>query len=326
MLKRTSKTFKLFAVFCLVSFVWCGCSKKEVTIYGIKGSSGVALIRLFEDAPADPGYSITVEALPQADLMAAKFAAGEAKIGILPPNMAAKIAASGKKIQVAAVIGNGMLSLISGDPSVKQIEDLNGKAVELAGQGATPDFVFRKILLSKGLNPNADLSLGYALAYPEIAQAVASGRVGVALLPEPFASMAFAGNPGLALVGDIQEEWQQAAGTDGNYPMTVLVVDADFAAANSGLMGSILNRVKDSVEWVKANPEEAGLLAEKHGLGFRAALVKDAIPKSNYVFIPMPQARPALEALFGAFLEFAPASIGGTLPGDGFYYISRSVR
>jgi NitT/TauT family transport system substrate-binding protein len=58
---------------------------------------------------------------------------------------------------------------------------------------------------------------------------------------------------------------------------------------------------------------------EKHDLGLRAAVVRDAIPQSNYVFIPAVQARESLETLFGAFLEFSPASIGGSLPGDDFY-------
>jgi NitT/TauT family transport system substrate-binding protein len=320
---KTCRIFSLFIVFCGILFLISACSQQnELTIYALKGSPGVALIRLFEEVPRVESCKIKVEALLQADLMAAKFIAGEAKIGILPPNMAAKIAASGRKIQAAAVIGNGMLSLISGDPSIRQIEDLKGKEVELAGQGATPDFVFRKILESRGIKPDMDLRLGYALAHPEIVQALASGRIGLALLPEPFATMALAGNPALVLVGDIQEEWRQLGkGGGGDYPMTVLVLDADFAAANPGLIGSILDRVKASIEWVKANPQEAGILAEKHELGLRAALVRDAIPKSNYVYIPMPEARPGLEALFGAFLDFAPASIGGAQPNEDFYYM-----
>ncbi|GHV95740.1 lipoprotein [Spirochaetia bacterium] len=294
----------------------------KVVVYGLKGPSGVGMIRLFENPPRVPGYELTVEALAQADLMAAKFISGEAKIGILPPNVAAKIASSGKKIQAAAVTGTGMLSLLSADAGVRRFEDLKGKTVEVAGQGATPDYVFRKILLSKGINPDRDLTLGYALAYPEIAQALIAGRVSLALLPEPFATMARSGNSKLAVVGDVQAEWIKLHGGAGaaSFPMTVLVVDADFAAANSGLVKAVLDSVKASVEWVVANPAAAGQLVEKHELGLRAPVVRDAIPRSNYVFIPAAEARPGLEALYRAFLEFAPASIGGALPKDDFYY------
>jgi NitT/TauT family transport system substrate-binding protein len=280
------------------------------------------MIRLFENPPRLPGGAAKMEALAQADLMAAKFIAGEAKVGILPPNVAAKIASTGKPIQVAAVVGTGMLSLLSGDGEVRRIEDLGGKTVEVAGQGATPDYVFRRILLSKGLDPDKDLHLGYALAYPEIAQSLIAGRISTALLPEPFATMARTGKPGLRQIGDIQAEWAAANGKapgGENYPMTVLVVDADFAKAEPGIIRAILYAYRSSIEWVRAHPAEAGALVEKHDLGLRAAVVREAIPHSNYVFIPAAQARESLETLFRAFLEFAPSSIGGALPRDSFY-------
>jgi NitT/TauT family transport system substrate-binding protein len=237
---------------------------------------------------------------------------------MLPPNVAAKIASSGNKIQVAAVTGSGMLSLLSTDQSVKTIEDLKGKTVEAAGQGATPDYVFRKILLSKGINPDRDLTLGYALAYPEIAQSLIAGRISLALLPEPFATMARAGNNKIVQVGDIQNEWIKLQTGGANYPMTVLVVDSAFAAAQPAFIRAVLAAVKDSVEWVKANPAAAGQLVEKYELGLRAPVVSAAVPRSNYVFIPAREARPSLEALYKTFLEFAPVSIGGALRGDGF--------
>jgi NitT/TauT family transport system substrate-binding protein len=308
----------LFYVFVLFITAAAG-AQAPLTVYTIKGPSGVGMIRLFEDPPVVGGARIRMEALAQADLMAAKFIAGEARVGILPPNVAAKIASTGKPIQIAAVTGTGMLSLITGDPAVRRIEDLRDRQVEVAGQGATPDFVFRRILLSKGINPDLDIRLGYSLAYPEIAQSLIAGRISVALLPEPFATMARSGKSSLRVVGDIQAEWAAAGGL-GNYPMTVLVVDAGFAKSEPAAMQAILAALKASIEWVTANPSEAGALVEKHDLGLRAAVVTAAIPRSNYVYIGAKDARPSIEALFKTFLEFAPASIGSKLPPDSFYF------
>jgi NitT/TauT family transport system substrate-binding protein len=294
-------------------------SVKPLTIYGIKGSSGVGIVRLFEAPPRIAGFDVKVEALAQADLMAARFISGEAKVGILPPNMAAKIALSGKDLRAAAIIGNGMLSLLSSDTSVKSLADLRGKTVEVAGQGATPEFVFRKILEFNGLTPDRDVRLGYSMAPPEIAQSLIAGRVSVALLPEPFATMALTGKPDLVSVADIQREWSRAGGKE-NFPMTLLVVDGAFASENPGAVKEILNAVETSIEWVRANPAEAGKLVEKHELGLSAPVIAAAVPKSNYVFISAAEGRTAVEALFGLFLEYAPASIGGALPGEGFYF------
>ena len=295
-------------------------TRQNLTIYGIKGSSGVGIIRLFEEAPVIPGFNVKVEALAQADLVAARFISGEAKIGILPPNVAAKIASSspGGKLKAAAIIGNGMLSLLSSDPAVKSIEDLRGKTVEVAGQGATPDYVFRKILAGGGLVPDRDVFLSYSLAHPEIAQSLIAGRISTALLPEPFAAMVKMGKPDIKSVIDVQDAWKRSGGSS-NYPMTLLVVDSAFASANAGAVESILDAVKKSIEWVTAFPKEAGALVEKHELGIKAAVAEAAIPGSNYVYIPASEGRSSLEALFRVFLEYAPVSIGGVLPGNDFY-------
>jgi len=291
---------------------------ENLTIYGLRGSPGVGIIHLFEEPPEITGFNVKVEALAQADLMAARFIAGEVQVGILPPNMAAKIYTSGGDIKMAAVIGEGMLSLLTSDPNIKEIEDLRGKTVALHGQGATPEYVFQRILRSHGLIPNTDVILNYALGAPEIAQSLIAGRISLALLPEPFATMALLGKPDLILVSDIQEEWIKAEGI-GNYPMTLLVFNGTFATANADVVEEILNAVRASIEQVITRPAEAGDLVEKHGLGISAPVVTAAVSRSNYVFIPAIEARPSLEALFNVFLEYDPVSIGGVLPGDGFY-------
>lgn len=335
----------LGSLFAVAGFLF---SQERITLYGIKGPSGIGMIRLFESPPQVAGWQISIEALAQADLMAAKFASGEAKLGILPPNVAAKLYAAGRPIQVLAVVGEGMLSLITADPAIRGIGELRGKTVEVAGQGATPDFVFRRILSSYGLTPGKDVQLGYALAYPEIAQSLKAGKIQTALLPEPFATMALSGSPHLRVVGNIQDEWNRATAADAttgaseeggvqktpaaggsqsggvsagapSYPMTVFVVDRTFAAANPRVVRAIAEAYRASIQWVVQNPVEAGRLVQKHELGLTAAVATAAIPRSAYVFIPAREARPALERLFAAFLEYAPQSIGGKLPGDDFY-------
>jgi NitT/TauT family transport system substrate-binding protein len=290
-----------------------------LVINAIKGPSGVGMIGLFENPPQIPGYEVSIEAFGQADIIAAKFISGEAKIGILPPNVAAKIASSGKNVQIAAIVGAGMLSLITADPSIQDIGDLRGKTIEAAGQGATPEYVFRHILKARGLDPDRDLKLTFTLAYPEIAQSLIAGRLSLALLVEPFATMALRGNPALRQLGDIQGEWVKAGGNS-NYPMTALVVDGDFARENKNAVDIILRDYRASTEWVVSHPADAGQLVEKFELGLRAPVVQAAVPRSNYVFLGAREARAAIESLFSVFLENDPASIGGKLPESGFYY------
>ena len=320
--KMIKKIVLILLFFLLSGFVHAGGSEEnkvqQLTIYGIKGASGLGMIRLFEEPPRLRSFEVKVEALAHVDLMTARFISGEAKVGILPPNVAAKIRSSGRDIRAAALIGAGMLALLSSDPNLRSFEGLRGKTVEVAGQGATPDYVFRRLLSRRGLVPDRDVKLGYSLAYPEIAQSLIAGRISIALLPEPFASMARMGNPSLRSVADIQDEWIKAGGA-GNYPMTLLVVDGAFADSNAASLEQICSAAKNSIEWVRAHPSDAGLLAEKHELGLKAAVAAEAIPKSNYEYVPAALGRASLESLFGLFLEYSPVSIGGALPDDGFY-------
>jgi NitT/TauT family transport system substrate-binding protein len=324
-MKKTARKTARLLVAAFMIFVFTGkgyaqsAQSEDLTIYAFKGPSAVNMIKMFESPPVSPGFNVKLEALAAVDLLLPKFVSGEAKVGILPANVAAKIASSGKKIQVAAVTGTGMLTLLSSDPSVKRIEDLKGKTVEVAGQGATPDYVFRKILFSKGIDPEKDINLTYSLGYPEMAQSLIAGRIPLALLPEPFTTMAKAGKPDLAEVSNIQDEWVKIGGA-GHYPMTVLVLDAEFAAGHRPLITAILKDLSASISWVNNHPQEAGILVEKYDLGLKAPVVTASIPKSNYIYIPAQRARPSLEALYRAFLQFSPQSIGGALPGNDFYY------
>ena len=293
---------------------------RDLTIYGIRGSSGLALLGLFDEPPQIEGFTVRMEALANADLMAARLISGEAIAGILPPNMAAKIASSGIDIRVIAVTGTGMLSLLSTDPQIRTINDLRGRDVYVVGQGATPDFVFRRILNYYRINPENDLNLHYSLSPPEIAQSLIAGRISTALLPEPFATMALMGRADISRISDIQEEWIRSSNTNMNYPMTLFVVQGSFIDANPGAMDIILNDIRRSIEFVIANPVQAGILAERHELGIGSAIAASAIPNSGYVFIPARDARTSLEELFSLFLEYDPISVGGELPGDLFYY------
>jgi NitT/TauT family transport system substrate-binding protein len=292
---------------------------KPIILGALKGPSGVGMVRLFESppSPAD-GSPVRLVAVASADLMMAKLVSGEYDAGVLPLNVAAKLYASGLPLRMAAIVGDGMVSFLSADASIASIADLRGKKIQVAGQGATPDFLLRSLLAAAGLDPDTDLRLDYSLPYPEAASALAAGKIAYAILPEPFATMARLANPSIRSPLDLGALWTKQTGQT-SYPMTAFVVSSTLAAERPQAVKAILESYAASIAWVVANPVEAGKLVEKEELGLRAGIAAKAIPLSAYVFKPAREARPAVEALLGAFLRLAPASIGGHLPDDGFY-------
>ena len=53
----------------------------------------------------------------------------------------------------------------------------------------------------------------------------------------------------------------------------------------------------------------------------KAAVAARAIPNCHIVFVEGAQMRTQIEPLYGLLHAANPASVGGALPGDDFYYV-----
>lgn len=285
----------------------------------LKGPTGVGMIQLFENPPALPqGDRVKLEAVASADAMAAQLVAGELDAAVLPVNLAAKLHAAGVPYRMVAVVGMGMVSVVTTDPAIRAFEDLKGREVFVAGQGATPEYVLRAIARKKGLDPDRDLTLAFQMPPPEIAASLVAGRIAVAVLPEPFATQALKGNAQARVPFSLDALWKEATGRPG-YPMSVFVMREGWLKDRPASAKAFTKAYGASVAWVQAHPAEAGTLVEKHDLGLKAAVASAAIPRSAYVFVSAREARPDVEALLSVFLAIAPKSIGGKLPPPDFY-------
>lgn len=285
----------------------------------LKGPTGVGMIHLFEggsDLPA--GVAFTVEAVASADAMVARLLSGELDAAVLPLNLAVKLYNSGVDYRLLAVVGNGMVRVVSTDPTVSKLADLKGRDVYVAGQGATPEFVLRALARHAGLDPDRDFRMVFSMAQPEIAASVVAGRVSLAVLPEPFATMALSGNKDAFVPFSLSALWSEATGMK-DYPMSVFVASGKAIKEKPFALSAIMREYDRSLSRVKADPAQAGALAEKHALGIKAQVASASIPTSAFVFIEAADARPEVEAMLRVFLETAPASIGSKLPDSAFY-------
>ena len=76
----------------------------------------------------------------------------------------------------------------------------------------------------------------------------------------------------------------------------------------------------ESVEYVNANIDEASQLIEKHGILPKAAVAKKAIPNCNITYIDGADMKASLSSFLQVLYNANPASIGGAMPDDAFYY------
>lgn len=291
-------------------------SVRLAVMAGPTGFSSVALAE--HGGMISDTIKVDMSVYPSPNEVIARLANGELDMACLPTNVAANLFNKGVKVKVAAVIGNGMMSVISTDPAATGIPSLLGRNVNIPGAGSTPDQLSQLLLLEAGLEAGKDIILDYSVAAPaQVAQLLIAGKISFAVLPQPFVSMVLGKNPKAFVVADVQDLYKEYAGAD-NYPMTVLVVTEKFAQTYPLATQSVLDAYESSVAWVNANPEEAGAAIEKAGI-MQAAMATPAIPYCNLVYVPAQEAKGEVNTFFSSLFAFSPASIGGKLPGNDLY-------
>jgi len=315
---RVSFVFAAVLVLASLSGISAQQNAEKVLISIIKGPSGIASAWMMSDPPQSTGVELRFVTAASADLVTAKLISGEIQGGVLPVNVAAKLFNAGVPIQALAVVGNGMVKFLSADPAIRQLVDIRGRDIHIAGQKATPDYIFRFLAEKEGLKAGQDYRAIYNLAYPEMAAQLAAGMIDSAVLPEPFATQALLLNSSIREAIDLDALWKEKTGFD-SYPMSLFVVSKALSIRQPQLVEAIGTSYARSIEWTNADPAATAKLVETLDLGMKAQVALVAIPKSNYVYIKASRARASIEALLSLFLVSDPQSIGGKLPSGAFY-------
>ena len=296
----------------------------QVRIGLLNGPTCVPAAYVMENCSSLSGSELTFEKFADPQALLPKMIKNEIDIGFMPANVAAKVYNAGNKsILCCAVVGLGNLSLITTDPEIRRLTDLKGKTVYVAGQGATPEYMFRYLLSENKMSysgDNPDVKMDFSIPTAQIAAQLISGKIQYAVVPEPFATIAKSKSDKVLGAVDFQKEYLELTGEKEIYPLSVMVVRASFAKENPKLLKAFLKEYEGAVAWTNANPAESGLLCEKHTLGLAASVVEKAIPVSNYTYVPASSAKKSLEKLLNLFLESDKTSIGGKLPEKAFYY------
>lgn len=295
---------------------------EAITISILKGPSGIGSAWMMASPPQIPGTEIQFVTAASADLVTAKLISGEIQGGVLPVNVAAKLSNAGVPIRALAVVGNGMVKFLSSDPSIRSIDDIRGREIPIAGQKATPDYLFKFLAESKSLKAGVDYNPRYNLAYPEMAAQLAAGKISCAVLPEPFATQAMTLNKAIHVPFSLDALWTATTGME-SYPMSLFVVSRRLAEEHPDIVDALSKAYANSIRKTVADPAGTASLAETLDLGMKASIAQIAIPRSAYVYIPAQDARGGIEALLGLFLAFDPQSVGGKLPGSDFYPAKR---
>lgn len=297
---------------------------EAVRVGGLKGPTTMGLVKLMEEASqgnTDQEYEFTM--VTAADEMTALVAGGKVDIALLPANVASvlynKMDAGVAVIDINTL---GVLYLVSGDTSITSIEQLKGKTVYLPGKGTTPDYSLRYVLAQAGLSEE-DVTLEFKSEATEVASVLAEDPNRVGLLPQPFVTAAMAQNEALSMVLNLAEVWDsfQTEENGSRLVTGVTIVNRSFLEENEEAVDTFLKEHEASIQFTASEPDAAAELIAEAGIVAKAPLAKKALPYCNIEYAAGEEMKAALSGYLTVLFEQNPASVGGALPDDAFYYV-----
>ena len=331
----------LALVMCL-SLAACGGDQEEETpaedpvtvrVAALKGPTAMGMVKLMSDsdAAAESGeettgntYDFTLAA--SADEVSPKLMQGELDIACVPANLASVLYnRTDGGIFTLAVNTLGVLYIVENGNSVQSMADLAGRTIAASGKGSTPEYALRYLLSENGIDPDTGVTIDWKSEHSECVAALASGAATIAMLPQPFVTVAQNQLSDLRIALDLTEEWD--ALDNGSALLTgVVVARADFVEEHPAAVEEFLTSYAESVEWVNANTAEAAELIGGYDI-VDAAVAEKALPYCNIVCITGSEMKDMLSGYLQVLFDAAPASVGqdaetgeGGLPGDDFYY------
>lgn len=285
----------------------------------LKGPTAMGLAHMMQesqDGRSEGSYQFTITAQP--DEIAAKVVSGDLDIALLPANMAAALYNKTEgKIAVLNINTLGVLYCVTSDENIHSVRDLAGKTVLTTGQGATPEYVLRYLLQENGV---ADCTLEFKSEPTEIASALAADPTAIAVLPQPFVTVAEAKNDKLKTAFSLSDAWDQL--NNGSRLVTgVTVVRQEILKAQPDAVRTFREEQARSAAAAVQDPETTAKAVVAFGILDNEGVAKKALPACNITNLDGAEMQKALSGYLSVLHSADPKAVGGKLPDDAFYAV-----
>ena len=87
--------------------------------------------------------------------------------------------------------------------SVQSLADLKGKTIYATGKGSTPEYALKYILSQNGIDPDKDVTIEWKTEPTEVVQTLAQADGAIAMLPQPYVTVAQGQVEGLRVAVDL---------------------------------------------------------------------------------------------------------------------------
>lgn len=291
-----------------------------IRIAGLKGPTSMGLVKLMNDSEegkASNSYEFTMAAA--ADEITPKLIKGDLDMAAVPANLASVLYSKTQgKVVVLNVNTLGVTYIVENGKAINSVADLKGKTIYGTGKGSIPEYALRFVLKKNGLDPDKDVKLEWKSEPTEVVALMKQQKDVVAMLPQPFVTVATGQVENYRVALSITDEWAKQD-KESKFITGVMVARKDFVEQNKDKVASFLKEYEASIKYANENVEDAAKLVEKYDI-VKAAVAKNALPKCNITFIAGDEMKSALSGFYKALFDLAPESVGGALPNEDIYY------
>lgn len=289
----------------------------------LSGPTGAGAAKLLSDFDADAaassiaGYAVAA----QNEEVTAALVSGDADIAAIATNVAASLyAKTDGAVEVLAVNTLGVLYILEKGNTVNAMSDLAGKTLlaPSTARGANPEYILSYLLQQNGVDPS-EVDIQW-MTPQEITAQMTSSESGICMLPVPAATALMVQDSGVREAVSLSLAWEDL--NAGVLPMGCVAVRREYLEANPEAVETFLAEYEASINWVndEANREEASEMVAELGIAPSAQVAAAAIPQCSLTFMKGAEMKNALESYYQVMFQADPASIGGAMPDDAFYY------
>lgn len=308
---------KKFPALILV-FMLCFAAFAEIEVAALNGPTGMGLVKLMADEEGKGTYEFTLAG--SADMVTPGLIKGDIDIACVPANLASVLYnKTGGRLVTLAVNTLGVMYILERGESVKTISDLKGRTLYVSGKGSTPEYTINFLLRSNGLDPEKDVNIDYKSEHAECLTALMKNADALAMLPQPFATVAQTKKDDIHVALDLTKEWE-ALESGSNMITGVVVANKAFVQENPDAVKAFLDSYAQSVAYVNGNIPEAASLIGSYGI-VDASVAEAAISYCNIVCVTGEEMRGMLSGYLTVLMNQDAASVGGALPGEDFYFV-----
>ena len=296
---------------------------EPLRIAGLKGPTTMGLVNLLSmEQAGTAAMDYDLQLYGAADEIVPLLIKGELDMAAIPANLAATLyQKTSGGIQAVAVNTLGVLYVVEQGDTVHSMADLKGRTILSTGKGTTPEYVLRYLLTANGLDPDKDVDIQYYSEATEVTAQMATTQDAIAVLPQPYVTAAGLKDDTLRVALDLNAEWDKVADTQ--LITGVTVVRKAYAEEHPDVVAAFLADYAQSVNAANTDLDGTAALCEEQGVVAKAAIAKKALPNCNIVCLTGEELKADVSGYLQVLYDADPAAVGGTLPGEDFYWTAQ---